>query len=136
MNFSIWTYRENSRRYPGYHLSGDDHACEQFIRWLEIDHRKRRPLPLVKPSSALLRVPNNRGGEAKISWFALIEFIQCSDHRFRIVPDISAQKITLECSDDYRRDLIDRVSKIPSGFGDENMGEEGQDVLWFWWFAA
>src|SRR3712207_2285031 len=65
----FWRYTENTRNYPGWHLTADDLCCRSLAdlieRMLSARGRPRKPLAVTPPTREVLRVPNNRGGEAR-----------------------------------------------------------------------
>ncbi len=65
----LWRYTENTRNYPGWHLTADDACCHSLAdlieRMLSARWSSQKPLVLTPPTKEVLRVPNNRGGEAR-----------------------------------------------------------------------
>ena len=65
----LWRYLENTRNFPGWHLSADDLFCQSFAdlteKMLASRWSSQKTLLATPPDSKVLRVPNNRGGEAR-----------------------------------------------------------------------
>lgn len=61
---SAWRYLENTRNYPGWHLTADTDGCASLIALLDaavLDGMEgRRTLKIDRPTPAQLAVPNNR----------------------------------------------------------------------------
>ena len=65
----LWRYLENTRNYPGWHLSADDLCCKSFVdlteKMLTARWSSQKTFSVTPPDSKVLRVPNNRGGKAR-----------------------------------------------------------------------
>ena len=137
----LWRYTESTRSYPGWHLTADDACCNGIVdlieRMLSARWSSQKSLVVTPPTEEVLRVPNNRGGEAR--WEApgsLIlkypkgkvgdEYIALDKHGDTIVLSAGRLKLGL---------LQECVLKVLRGEGDYSI-EAGDTQLWFWWMLG
>jgi len=133
MMVCLWRYKNNTRNYPGYHLSADLEGC-RFLRENLSTIGNRLTIPLNKPDKAVLSVPNNQGGRARfISGGKLrVEIIaNLSDDHFEF--DEREETIVLTCSRSQIGCLLRGIEDIESGEGDYCIRGDGAHALWFWW---
>ncbi len=66
----LWRYRENTRNFPGWHLStdrpGGTALLQLFSLFPSATTRVHRTVPLTPPSPSVLAVPNNQQGNANV----------------------------------------------------------------------
>lgn len=135
---SLWSYRENQRNFPGWHLNADALGCRSLISLLDtlIDQPAAYLLDLVAPTPMQLSVPNNKSGRA--AWFApkqlQLRFSgEGSDWRFPITE--AAEAACLQFGSTWIKPLREAIAGIPGGRGDYAIGarDKGSTRLWFWW---
>lgn len=134
----FWRYTENTRNYPGWHLTADDPCCRSLAdlieRMLSARWGSRKLLVVTPPTKKVLGVPNNRGGEAR--WRApggltlnypkgkvSDEYFKLEEHAGEIILSAGRHKLEL---------LKECVLKVPRGEGDYAI-TVGETRLWFWW---
>jgi hypothetical protein len=133
MKICIWRYKDNSRNYPGYHLSADNEGCRELRERLS-QIRNSEAFALTPPDAAVLSVPNNQGGRAK--YFAGRKLLvrtasSLAPNTFRW--DEQDTTFNLTCSREMIARLIEGVAEVEKGNGDYSIGGEYDQVLWFWW---
>ena len=134
----LWRYRERVGNYPGFHLSADVAGCDQLLALLA-DLAKTRTsrianIVLDPVTAAVLVVPNN--GDAAISAYRHLEIVV--DPRFapeRMHFTVMNDRVRMELSSVQVESLAAGVTDIRQGRGDYSIGED-DDQLWFWWRDA
>jgi hypothetical protein len=132
----LWRYQENTRNYPGWHLTADETFCSSFAeligRMLVAQYGSRQSLAVTAPTKEILSIPNNRGGAAKWkSPKALIlkhrkdhitdDYFSLEESEDAIIISAGRQKLEL---------LKDCVLNIPKN--QDYSIEIGNTQLWFW----
>ena len=133
----LWTYRENRRNYPGYHLSSDAAGCALlstvFAAISEATERRVEKVALKPVTPEALAVPNNRAGNASVFSFThwVIDADPSFDNEY-----LHFEERDLECYmfvSPYQAARVRAgVDDIARGRGDYSIGA-GHDALCFWW---
>jgi hypothetical protein len=141
LRIHFWRYRENTRNYPGYHLTADADGCAHLSTVLSAHEAARRPmstsLALAPLTPEVLSVPGNSRGNATVVALASLDLVtdpSYPDERF-IVSD-NGSTCRLELSRDQAGCVLEGVADILRGKGDYCIGGDGDHVVWFWWFHA
>ena len=133
MRICLWRYRDNTRNYPGFHLSADPEGC-LVLRDLLGTGRQTTSTPLHSVDAEILEVPNNLKGEARwTSWrrFRIQSFGDEAPETFEFAED--GETLLLTCSRAQIGCILKGVEDMESGRGDYCIGGDGEHVLWFWW---
>lgn len=135
---SLWYYTENERNYPGWHLTADAAGCDSLIALIDAlaadGCAASRVVEIRPPSSAQLKVPNNKSGLA--AWQAPDKFrIAFSDEPAEWSFPLGLEPAVLTVGSDWLAPLRDGISGIARGRGDYSIGlaGSGSSRLWFWW---
>jgi len=133
----LWRYLENTRNFPGWHLSADDLFCQSFAdlteKMLAARWNSQKTLLVTPPSSRILNVPNNRGGEAqwKSAQSLLLkypkdkvaeDYFSLEEVEGNVVLSVGAQKLRLLC---------ECILGTRQGKNDYSIGIKDLQ-LWFW----
>ncbi|MCF7750275.1 hypothetical protein KQ945_05925 [Bacillus subtilis subsp. subtilis] len=131
---SLWSYRDNLRNFPGWHLGADAAGGVSLLALLDalgIDGAgATRTLQITAPSAAQLAVPNNRDAqwEAPTTWRLTFDdgvpFWQWQ---------VEERRVSLRLGSEAMADLRHGVLDIAAGRGDHSVGH-GAQALWFWWW--
>lgn len=134
----LWRYLENTRNYPGWHLSANNLFCESFTdlfkKMLSAKWSSQKLLLITPPNEKILRVPNNHGGKAR--WYSAKSLLlnypknKVDDDYFSL-EEIEG-KITIYVGTRKLELLNDCISNISKGKGDYSI-ESDDSQLWFWW---
>ena len=134
----LWCYLENTRNFPGWHLTADDDGCHSLAdlieRMLSARWSSQKSLVITLPAKDVLGVPNNRNGQARWKAPALLMLKYPKDK----VRDgysslhVNGKTIVLSAGRQKLELLKDCVLKITKGEGDYAI-EIGDANLWFWW---
>lgn len=136
MKICIWRYLDNTRNYPGYHLSADAAGCREIRQRLS-RIRGSAVLSLTAPDAGVLSVPNNQGGCARYLAGRMLQVqtsISLSPDTFRW--EEQDTKFFLTCSREKIAQLLAGVADIEKGAGDYSIRGESGQALWFWWQAV
>lgn len=137
-NVSLWYYTENERNYPGWHLTADAAGCDSLVALIDVlaadGCAASRVVEIRPPSSAQLKVPNNKSGLA--AWQAPGKLrIAFSEDPAQWSFPLGLEPAVLTLGSDWLAPLRDGVSGIARGRGDYSIGlaGNGSSRLWFWW---
>jgi hypothetical protein len=134
MNAHIWRYKDNTRNYPGYHLTADAEGCASLLAWLR-SPKSRSEFRLQPVTPEVLSVPNNQGGlAAYVGCTSLKLHVRSNIGRGHFVFSEVSGRLGLDCSQQQVECIIKGVEDIQRGEGDYCIGGDGQQVLWFWWY--
>lgn len=65
----LWYYVENTRNYPDWNLTADEDFRDSFVELIQkmsqAQYNSQKSLRITSPTTEVLKVPNNRGGQAK-----------------------------------------------------------------------
>ena len=65
----LWHYVENTRNYRGWNLTADKDFRDSFVDLIEkiseAKYNSLKSLKITSPTAEILKVPNNKGGQAK-----------------------------------------------------------------------
>lgn len=130
---SLWSYRDNRRNYPGWHIGADAAGCASLLALLdalEVDGAgATRTLQLSPPSPAQLAVPNNRDAR----WDAPTSLRLTVDEDVAFWQwEVDGARATLRLGKAAMAALRQGVLDIAAGRGDYSVGQ-GAQALWFWW---
>jgi len=130
---SLWSYRDNLRNYPGWHIGADAAGCVSLLALLdalEVDGAgATRTLHLSPPSPAQLAVPNNRDAR----WDAPTTLRLAVDEDVAFWQwEVDGARATLRLGKAAMAALRQGVLDIAVGRGDYSVGQ-GAQALWFWW---
>lgn len=133
MKICIWRYWDNTRNYPGYHLSADAEGCRDLRERLS-QIRNSAVFSLAPPDAGVLSVPNNQGGRARYFAGRKLQVQTTSS----LLPDTFRWEeqdttLILTCSREQIAQLLAGVADIERGKGDYSIGDENDHALWFWW---
>jgi hypothetical protein len=136
---SLWRYTENTRNYPGWHLTADAAGVASLLDLCSrlgggVEGTGARTVSISRPSTEVLSVSNNKNACAK--WIAPPKW------RIQYAPDTEdawsfsvAGPATVLVGSLYLPRLMGGLAAIASRKGDYSIG--GDDVtehLWFWWW--
>lgn len=134
----LWRYIENTRNYPGWHLTADDTCCHSLVdlieRMLTARWSSHKSLVVTPPTKEVLSVPNNRGGEA--GWKAVRILTlkypkdKVRDDHFSL--EENGDEIILSAGRENLKLLNEWMLRISKGEGDYAI-QIGETHLWFWW---
>ena len=141
----LWRYRENTRNYPGWHLSTDRPGGASLLELFSLLPSASTPVyrtvPLTPPSQSVLAVPNNRGGFARIwaptKWRVAFDPSSAAANTWAFPAGADPAVLTFGSS--YLAPLVRGVSDILRHTGDYSIACESDDPsessreLWFWW---
>ena len=133
MKICIWRYTDNTRNYPGYHLSADAEGC-LVLRDRLSKIRDCEAFTLTAPDTAVLSVPNNQGGRARYFGGRKLQVHTASSlapNTFRWEEQDTT--FILTCSRDQIARLLAGVADIEKGEGDYSIRGDDDQALWFWW---
>lgn len=142
----LWRYKENTRNYPGWHMTADHEACTSLVELIDAMQVARWPsnatVAVSPPTDDILLVPNNRGGAAR--WTAPTS-LKLKYTRDQVDADfwslgLQGGTLILAMGATALATLQKGILDIANGKGDycigadEAHGTAGSDaVLWFWW---
>lgn len=132
---SLWRYTENTRNYPGWHLTADAAGCDSLLDLLDAlatEPGGYRTIPLRAPDEAQLGVPNNRRSPHIAATKLQLTLSDApADWRFPSDHDPASLTIGNDWLAPLRKGLLD----ITQGRGDYRIGNDdsGSLKLWFWW---
>ncbi len=133
----LWRYLENTGNFSGWHLSADDLFCESFAdlteKMLTARWSSQKTLLVTPPSSKVLRVPNNRGGEArwKSAQSLLLKYPKDKvDADYFSLEEVQGNVI-LSVGTHKLRLLNDCILGTRQGKNDYSIGSDDSQ-LWFW----
>lgn len=132
---SLWRYTENTRHYPGWHLTADLAGCGSLLDLLDTlatEPGNYRTVPLQPPDEAQLGVPNNRRSPHVAATKLQLTLSDLSA-QWRFPPDHDPASLTI--GSDWLAPLRKGLLDITQGRGDYRIGHEadGNLPLWFWW---
>ena len=135
---SLWRYTENSRNYPGWHLSADAAGCASLFELLQAlracSESTSRTVHITPPSSSTLKVPNYRSKwVAPTKWRIAFEPNKAATSLWSIETQEDSVHLTLGVT--MIQELASGVKDIRRGEGDYSIGgSDEQPRLWFWWW--
>ena len=137
----LWRYRENRRNYPGYHLTADPAGTERLLAVLRRHEHASRAIESSVGLSAVtppvLAVPGNTRGDASVVSLATLQMVTdpaFNQGHFEFRESHPVCRLAL--SRQQAAAVAGGVEDIQRGKGDYCIGGEGDEVLWFWWFAG
>jgi hypothetical protein len=115
-------------------MSADADGCAALLSWLRSpDERTEFRLQPVTPE--VLSVPNNQGGLAAYVACTLFKLqVRSGAARGNLLFSEASGHLSLECSQLQVERIIKGVQDIQRGEGDYCIGEDDDQVLWFWWY--
>lgn len=138
----VWTYLENRRNFPGWHLTADDAACARLSRTIQGLSAGSLSEPQVFPvwpvTPAVLAVPNNGRAKARSATELRVALAQEPRHFSLEERDgVLTIKAGSERLEELRKNLIGIIQKR----GDHSMFPDGKRILhdqslWFWWLLS
>jgi hypothetical protein len=133
----LWQYVENTRNYPGWHLTADEIFCNSFAdlieRMVTAKYSCQKSLNVTSPTREILNVPNNKGGQAKWKSPKLLIL----KHQKNNIPDDyfsleeSEGMVIISAGRQKLESLKECVLKIIPRDNDYSV-EIGNTQLWFW----
>jgi hypothetical protein len=132
----LWQYVENTRNYPGWHLTADETFRRSFAdlirRMLAAGYNCQKSLNVTSPAKEILSVPNNQGGRAKWKSPKVLvlklqkdkirdDYFSLEDSENTVILTTGGQKLEL---------LTKCVLKISKDI--DYSIEIGKTQLWFW----
>ena len=136
----LWRYVENTRNYPGWHLTADAVGARSLLELTSLMRAaswpSRTTIDLTRPTEAILKVPNNRDGEAR--WVGATRLC------IRSAPELSPthwdirqvdDTVELRPGSEMLAQLDRGLHDILDGRGDYSMGGPPAE-LWFWRFPS
>ncbi|MGB5690396.1 MAG: hypothetical protein WBM45_14090, partial [Woeseiaceae bacterium] len=129
----LWQYTENTRNFPGWHLVVDSAASDSLAALVaslnETQEPIHRTLQISQPTQEVLRIPNNKGGQARYS---------APDKSVIYFDPTNEQLWALECVDDVAEWRLGANSMTelglalakPNDYFDRRFGKD--KPLWFW----
>jgi hypothetical protein len=132
---SFWYYKNSPRSHGGFHMTGESLACQ----WLSDTFAKSTfiavDLELMRVSKSMLRVPNCLNGAAKAVDFlyAKIAFDRIQTQPIALTGNHPTLKIVF--NEAGRHSLIKGIDDIREGRGDYCIGEDGNELS-FWWLPS
>jgi len=133
MKICIWRYKDNTRNYPGYHLSADAEGCRVLRERLN-QIRDYEVFALTPPDMGVLAVPNNQGGRARYFEGRKLQVhtsASLAPNTFRW--EEQGTTFILTCSQEQIARILAGVDDIEKGEGDYSIGGGDDQALWFWW---
>lgn len=133
----LWRYLENTRNYPGWHLSADDLFCQSFAllteKMLASRWNSEKTLLVTPPNAKILGVPNNRGGEAR---FESAQLFLLKYPKDKVAADYfllegAEGKVILSVGTEKLQLLSECIFSLLQGKGDYSIGSKNSR-LWFW----
>ena len=133
-SISLWRYTENERNFHGWHLNADLAGCQSLVTLFEAlaadGPSASRTVNLTRPTTAVLAVPNNRGGTAKFKSPEKLRIAFSSDPgQWSFPPQLEPAEFSYGY--EWLSPLCKGVNGIPQGDGDYSIGHDLP--LWFWW---
>jgi hypothetical protein len=132
----LWQYRENSRRYAGWHLTADDAACVSLLDLLDrLEQLSDCVLAVTRPTAQVLAVPNF---PPLVHWSApkVLRLIFSREEAWDIRS--VAEEVTLMLGPAMLGELRNGIAGIPQGKGDYAIrpsNVEPDQELWLWWMV-
>jgi len=131
MTICVWRYLDNDRNYPGYHLSADSEGCA-YLKQRINDQWSYASIPLSAPSAAVLSVPNNQGGKARIKAAQKLKIELTTTEIGAVSIEEDGEAIVITFSKAGIREFVQGIEDIERGQGDYAMSAKGESSLWFW----
>jgi hypothetical protein len=133
----LWRYLQNTRNYPGWHLSADQAFGRRFGDLIQImlnsPYNSQKALTITAPTKEILSVPNNQGGRS--AWESPKSFVikHQKAENFNDLANLeeSSETVVLTAGRQQLGLLGNCVSKILEGDNDYAI-EIGDTQLWFW----
>ncbi len=132
-NIYLWRYKDDAKRFSGWHMTADDEGARSLARLVDLflasGTDAKRTIRLTIPTDRELRVPNfNR--KADPAEKLVLESVAGDDSLWSLTG--GDKKATLRVGRSHLPGLRRGMEDIEKGKGDYCIGEEGQE-LWFWW---
>jgi hypothetical protein len=129
----LWRYLDNARNYPSLNLSVDPLAHESLLALFRAFVQERlnckRTLTITTPTPRVLRVPNNRGGAARISSPTSVRLSYDSDLDAVWTMDEAADPLAWQLGAQGSAEVLS-VLEEPDRHFDSSFG--GDPVIWWW----
>ncbi len=129
----LWRYKDESKRFSGWHITADREGARSFgsllDAFLHSNTDARRTILLSVPTKRELRVPNCNK-KADPAERLVLEFVTKENSCWSLSGD--DQETILRVGRSNLLNLRNGLTDIEDGKGDYCIGEEGQE-LWFWW---
>ena len=141
--FYLWTYKENTKNYPGWHMTVDSIGATALLELFELMSSAKysaiAKLQVSEPDKDILKVPNNKNGAAKWSSVPQLKIKypkdQCSDNHW--VLNKNNGEFTLELGKNKLEEIKKGILDISNQEGDYAIGPDNDqfeyECLWFWW---
>ena len=132
----LWRYAGTSRNHSGWHMTADEVGCQSLLDLLDImrdaQYAAKRTVQLTRPGEREL----TSGCSARPRPATRLEL---SHSKPKMAPAhwclaVEGARVTLELGAERLEELREGIQGIPSGNGDYCIGDDGQE-LWFWWRA-
>jgi len=139
----LWRYLENTRNYPGWHLTADSTGVRSILALLDLlassSVRLYRTIPVTRPTIRELSAPNNKQGTAKTAVPAKwrFDFDPTTPGRWTFPQNL--EPACLSFGPEYVPALVAGLTGIENGSGDYSIGPKTKECpdlsahLWFWW---
>lgn len=133
----FWRYLENTRNYPGWHLSAGNLFCQSFADLAEKMFLARwssqKAFLITPPDIKVLRVANNRDGEAR--WESaqslLLKYQKENVTTDYFLLEENKNKVVLSVGSQYLQLLQECICGISQGKHDYSIGNDNSQI-WFW----
>ena len=140
----LWRYHEGRTNYPGWHLTADEVGSQSLLDLLELFQAARWSCQMLVrttvPDASVLRVPNNRGGAARVDAATTLSLKfpkgKVDDEHWLL--DQESQDVQLVLGAQKLRDLTCGVQAFRRGeddFAISGSQIKNDDCLWFWWYG-
>lgn len=134
----LWRYLENSRNFPGWHLTANDICCfalnELFETMLAAHWSSEKTLTLSEPTKEVLSVPNNRGGAARFKYanLLIIKHLKEEVANNYFALEAENKQVRFSVGSDKLKLLKNCIYRITKREGDYAINVN-ETRLWFWW---
>jgi hypothetical protein len=141
----LWQYIDNIKNYPGWNFAADEKACMSLINLIDLMKTATWPSSIIlnisAPTPKILKVPNNKGGNARWKTVGTFKLKYPKD---QVDPDCwlfsldsTKHQIQLTLGRSWLEALQQGIVDINKGKGDfsinPTLGNNQDEPLWFWW---
>jgi hypothetical protein len=143
----FWTYLDNKKNYPGWHLTADRAGVDFFLQLFEKMANAKwssfKNINISRPAPNILKVPNNMNGRARWRSPKIFKL----KHPKGLVPnnywhlDVKENSVILSVGVDKLNELRNGVENIINNKGDYAIGSDEElcknDLcVWFWGYGG
>ena len=133
-----WTYKDNSRNYPGWNFTVNSKASKSLSELLDLmsscEWSTKKKITTELPTQAQLDVPNNQNGIAK--WKSKTNLIlncKMSESENHWLINELDDGIEIQFGKAKLIELQSAINGIPKGNGDFAISDQNeQNILYFW----